>query len=295
MLAANEIEVFLALEKTMSFTKAAELLHMSQPTISHRLKALEAEIGFSLFERRKGQKKIQLTPKGEEFISIANRWNALWQETHALQQSELQPNLSIGSVDSLSTTILSPLYRQLSIHMPKINLRIITKTSLEVYELVEKREIDVGFVLREMNSTSVIVEPMFSEPMVIIQPIGEALNKKIIHPAELDQCYEIFFNWSPAFMAWHNRWWHPHGSPYIEVDTISLITIHLTDSRHWAIVPMSMARSQPTASLFDTAELAIPAPNRVCYKITHRYPQASNVQALRILSQYLHILTNDNR
>jgi hypothetical protein len=92
-------------------------------------------------------------------------------------------------------------------------------------------------------------------------------------------------------MAWHNRWWHPRGSPYIEVDTISLITIHLADPLHWAIIPLSMVRSHQIASHFDMAELAVPAPNRVCYKITHRYPHDNNLQALQIVNQYLHMIT----
>ena len=52
----DEIEVFFTVERTRSFTKAAEILHLSQPTISHRLKTLESALGFTLFDRKKGQK-----------------------------------------------------------------------------------------------------------------------------------------------------------------------------------------------------------------------------------------------
>lgn len=287
MLSANEIEVFLALEKTLSFTKAAELLHLSQPTISHRLKILEEELGVSLFERKKGQKRIRLTAKGEIFVPLANHWSTLWQETLTLRHGKHRLALAIGSVDSLNNTILSPIYRQLAVHNPKINLKVTTKNSLEIYELVERHELDVGFVLHEVNSNNIIIEQVCSEPMVIIRSKKQYHIQKTVHPSELDPDCEIFFNWGPSFIAWHNRCWHPRHSPHIEVDTISLITLHLADPQHWAIVPLSLVRSQQFANHFDVDELAIPAPKRVCYKITHRYPNAGNCQAIELINQYL--------
>lgn len=66
------IETFLAIIETRSLTKATEILHVSQSTVSHRLKSLEQEINTVLIEHKKGHKTITLTPKGEEFISIVS-------------------------------------------------------------------------------------------------------------------------------------------------------------------------------------------------------------------------------
>lgn len=74
------IEAFLAIVQTGSISKAAELLHLSQATVSYRLKTLEKEMGGLLVERRKGAAQIRLTPKGEDFFSIAERWDALWRK-----------------------------------------------------------------------------------------------------------------------------------------------------------------------------------------------------------------------
>lgn len=57
--------------QTKNITKTSENLFLSQPTVSHRLKALEDELNTKLIVRKKGHKTIELTPKGEEFISIA--------------------------------------------------------------------------------------------------------------------------------------------------------------------------------------------------------------------------------
>ncbi len=282
-----ELEVFLALEQTRSFTKTAELLHLSQPAISHRLKSLETALGFTLFERRKGQKKICLTAKGEAFISLAQRWHALWQEAQVLQQQELPSSLSIGAVDSLNTTWLPSLHRCLARHLPKIQLKVTTKTSLELYELVERQELDLAFVLREVNSGNIISEPVFSEPMVAICHQSAAANTSLIKPTDLLAQHEIFLNWGPSFMVWHNRWWDPRAPRHIEVDIVSLMADQLVNPEHWAIVPKSFARSHSLPPGFTMLEFTDAPPLRVCYKISHRYPQAKSRQALELVNQYL--------
>ena len=56
-----EIETFLTIVNTKSITKTADLLFLSQPTVSHRLTSLENELGFSLVIRNKGHKQVELT------------------------------------------------------------------------------------------------------------------------------------------------------------------------------------------------------------------------------------------
>ena len=65
----SEIETFLMIVQTKNITKTSENLYLSQPTVSHRLKSLEDELNTKLVVRKKGHKTIELTPKGEEFIS----------------------------------------------------------------------------------------------------------------------------------------------------------------------------------------------------------------------------------
>ena len=59
----SEIETFLTIVNTKSITKTADILFLSQPTVSHRLKSLEKELGFPLIVRKKGFKNVELTSK----------------------------------------------------------------------------------------------------------------------------------------------------------------------------------------------------------------------------------------
>ena len=65
----DEIATFLAIVKIGSISRAADLLYVSQSTISHRLSSLEAELGVQLILRQKGFRTIELTKDGEDFVS----------------------------------------------------------------------------------------------------------------------------------------------------------------------------------------------------------------------------------
>ena len=99
-----EIETFLTIVNTKSITRTADLLFLSQPTVSHRLTSLENELGFPLVIRQKGHKQVELTAKGTDFIILAERWMSLWKETMELQRNQDSLLLTIGCTDSLNDT-----------------------------------------------------------------------------------------------------------------------------------------------------------------------------------------------
>ena len=72
-----EIDAFLNVIKYGSITKAAEVLYISQPALSRRIKSLENELQYKLFIRQKGVRNIELTPQCEAFVLIANKWKEL--------------------------------------------------------------------------------------------------------------------------------------------------------------------------------------------------------------------------
>jgi len=98
------IDAFLAILQAQNLKKAADFLNLTQATVSYRLKILEQEMGSILIERGKGIQKITLTPFGESFVAIAERWSALKRDTEKLQASGPQLILSIGGSNSLNVS-----------------------------------------------------------------------------------------------------------------------------------------------------------------------------------------------
>lgn len=282
------IEAFLAIVRSESISKAAEVLHLSQATVSYRLKTLEQDMGGLLVERRKGASKIQLTPKGENFFSIAERWEALWRETQILQANGAQLSLAISAAESISHFVLPPVYRLLHQHTPPLRLQIRTQHTQEAFDSIERREMDVAFVVREIVSPSVTIKPFFSEKMVLLRlavPGRQAGDPVAV--SELAAQDELFINWNREFQFRHDQWWDPLCPSRVHLESAGLITTFLTDARQWTIVPASIGAQMMQRGSFVLQKLAEPVPPRVCYKVTHKFPNQALQEPLRILDEYL--------
>jgi DNA-binding transcriptional LysR family regulator len=282
------IEVFLAIVKTENLSKAAEFLHLSQATVSYRLKTLEQEMGGLLVERRKGASKISLTPKGESFFYIAERWDALWRETQILQTSDSQLTLAISAAESISHFVLPPLYRMLNQHNPPIRLQIRTQHTQEAFDSIERREMDVAFVVREIVSPSVTIKPFFAEEMVLLRlAVAGRQAGGTVEMGELAAEHEVFINWNREFQFRHDQWWDPLCPSRVHLDTAGLIATFLKDARQWTIVPASIGAHMMRIGDFVLQKLSAPLPPRICYKVTHKFPNQALYDTLRILDNYL--------
>lgn len=289
------IETFLAIIQTHNLRKAAELLNLTQATVSYRLKILEQEIGGVLIERGKGVQKVTLTPLGENLVAIAERWNTLKRDIEKLQASGPQLNLSIGGSNSLNTYVLPPLYRALIQHTPRIRVRFRTQHSVELWDALERREIDVAFVKMERTVPNIELEPFFVDEAVLIRPaMKDAGDLPSIYPTELNSEQEIYFNWGPAFEQWHDRWWDPLRPAYIPVDNAGLVFSLMRDSEQWSVVPLSVANAFVKSGQVTVQKLLDLPPKRVCYKITHKHSRPTAVQSLAILDQYMAELFQHN-
>ncbi|MDR3591773.1 MAG: LysR family transcriptional regulator [Negativicutes bacterium] len=288
------IDAFLAIVQNQSLKKAAELLNLTQATVSYRLKILEQEMGAILVERGKGIHKITLTPFGENFITIAERWSKLKQDTEKLQASGPQLSLSIGGSNSLNTYVLPPLYRALTQHSPRIRLQFRTQHSVELWDTMERREIDVAFVKMERTVPNMDVEPFFVDEAVLVRPATHQIGDlQPIHPTELNCEHEIYWNWGPAFQIWHDRWWDPIRAAYIPVDIAGLIFSLMQEPRQWSVVPKSVANTFVQTGQFVIQRLLDSPPKRVCYKITHKNSKPSVQRSLSVLDQYMVDLFNN--
>ena len=236
----SEIETFLMIVQTKNITKTSENLFLSQPTVSHRLKALEDELNTKLIVRKKGHKTIELTPKGEEFISIAQRWMTLWREMQMIQSGQEKILLTVGCIDTLNTTVMYPFYSQVLKEKNQINLRLRTHQSSELYGLLEKHEIDIGFVYHHLHYKNVVATPVLREKMYLVQREEYALRKERIHTDEMDPRKELFFSWDTNYQIWHDQFINQSPHSRLQVDTFMLISNILgEDGSLWLIAPAS--------------------------------------------------------
>lgn len=284
----HDIQAFLAVIHNKNISRAAEELFVSQSTITHRLKNLESSMGVTLIDRGRGMKSLYLTPAGEDFLLLAERWSALWKATENLKQQGDQMALSFGSVESLNLCVFPPLFMSLEQHIPKIRLEIHTQHTTDLYTWVERRQLDMAIVLRDIFSPNINTEPWISAPMVVLKTGNPAeAGQQTIQNTTLNTNSEIYVPWGPTFQQWHEQWWAPICPSRIKITGSTLIFTLLKNPEQWTVVPMWIAQYAKTLGTFTYYHLSDPPPEIVCYKITHKFPKPSTQRSLAVLNEYL--------
>ncbi len=275
------IETFLAIVATGSLSRASSLLRTTQSTVSLRLKNLENELGYVLVDRRRGEKKIALTQAGIAFLKPAEIIRDLLQES---TENCSGGSLKIGAVDSVHVFLMPPLYQALSAHNPSVELVLQTHQSVQICDLIEHQELDVGFVLTPRCSPQVRVVPIHEEDFYVMRLQRED-SRKVVSAAELSPRTELRIQWGTAFTLWHDSLWDPLVSSQIQLDTLACISQLLRREEQWALVPESARRIYENRFLFQ--KLDPPPPRRICYKLTHRHPRLGALTGLEILEELL--------
>lgn len=292
----KDIEIFLAIIKEKSISKASTLLYFSPSTIGTRLKMLEKELGVDLIVRQKGIKEITLTQKGEEFVTIAENWISLWNECSRLKNINARPYLSIATVDSLLEHGLVPLYLKLVYDEPGFNLDIKCYPADMIYNLVSKKMADIGFALYEMKYPDVIVEELMSDEMVVITSKNSNLEGEFVHPGMLDPKRELYvgskdnlnIGWGPVYKIWHDKWFDISICPLVTATSITMLSYFLSDGDFWSIMPLSNAMGLSTQYDIKILRLDPAPPNRIVYKLTHSSQSASTERTIEIFKKYLY-------
>jgi len=141
----SEIEAFVAISRAGGFTRAALLLHLSQPAISRRIELLERELGAPLFDRFPGG--IRLTEAGESFLPYAQQVLSAMEDgkaaVHALEE-EAQGTLTLALVGTLASTHLTSHLQVFREAYPRVRLLLRTARSDEVSTQVQQGEALLG-------------------------------------------------------------------------------------------------------------------------------------------------------
>ena len=163
-----------------SFSRAAEQLHIDQPPLSQRIRALEKKLDVQLFNRRK--RPVQLTGAGEVFLekvrpAIAQIEQAIAQAQQA-EKGEIG-HLSVGIASSAANSIFPLLLKQFRRRRPHVAIEIKELTVEQQLNLLEKKQLDIGL---EVVSPSLLDQRGFNwhilseESLVVVLPEGHSLS-----------------------------------------------------------------------------------------------------------------------
>lgn len=151
------LQYFLAVAREQSISAAAESLHLSQPTLSTQLKALEEELGKQLLIRgTRGSRRVTLTEEGmilrkraEEILSLVERTES----EIALSDDSLAGEVSIGAGETQIIRLFARAARELRRRCPEIRYHIYSGNAAFVLEQLEKGLVDFGLVYGPVDSS----------------------------------------------------------------------------------------------------------------------------------------------
>ena len=143
----RQLQYLVALAREKHFTRAAVACHVTQPTLSGRIRQLEQELGVPIVQR--GHRFLGLTPHGERVLKWANaildNWTSLQQEiaTRRNTSGALVGHLSVGVIPS-ALPMAALMAKTIQGRHPGIELTILSQSSIEILRHLEDFSIDVG-------------------------------------------------------------------------------------------------------------------------------------------------------
>ena len=143
----KNIETFITVAETGSFTKAAQKLCYSQSTISFQIKQLEQQLGVSLFDRI--NHTIRLTPKGSEALTFAHQIMELtaYMGNIATGRQPLTGHIRIAMADSLCHWLFWDNFKSFHEQFPDISMAVTTTNTEEMFRMLNQNEADLVYTL----------------------------------------------------------------------------------------------------------------------------------------------------
>ena len=281
------IETFLAVSMSRTLGKAAELLNVTQSTVSYNLNELESEMGMMLVDRQKGMKSISLTPAGESFLPLALKWQEVSREIGNARNPGSAFSLAIGGSETVNYRLLPKVYKDLLEHEPPVYLRLLTDPTDKMYQAVESRAIDLAIVLHEETTRYVQIVPFFKESLVVARiPNDDENVSNVIQPEFLMPELEFYIEWSGGYRLWHDHIWDPIRTAKMRLDSVNLVGAFMDKPGQWCMVPCSaMEELKVGNDRIVFQKISEAPPDLVYYKITHRYPRASALPGLSIFDE----------
>lgn len=164
----QDLEYIYAVHKAGSFSKAAESLHVTQPTLSMAVKRVEASIGMALFDRT--TRPLALTEAGRIYIESTTKILAIEEDRNA-QIRDIDGlksgALCIGGSHYINTCILPPAMTEYSRRYPGIKLELIEASSAFLADMLTERLIDITFTCRADIIASFTHYPAFHDHILL--------------------------------------------------------------------------------------------------------------------------------
>ena len=186
-MADRRLQVFHTVARLLSFTKAAEELHMTQPAVTFQVRQLEEQFNTRLFDRT--HNRISLTDAGKRVFEYAERIFQLYSEMdNSVREltGDISGVLILGASTTIAEYMLPELLGDFKAKHPEVTIRLKVANTDGIVSQVENNDIDLGVVEAPVNNKNLVVEECRTDQLVLIVPPGHELeNEKCVSMARI--------------------------------------------------------------------------------------------------------------
>lgn len=170
-MADRRLQVFHAVARCLSFTRAAETLHMTQPAVTFQVRQLEEQFDARLFDR--AHNRIALTEAGQRVYEYAGRILDLYahMESDVREMTgDVSGVLLVGASTTIAEYVLPSLLGEFARRHPAASLRLRVSNTEGIVRLVEDNDIDLGVVEGPVQNGQLAVEVCHKDRLVVVMP-----------------------------------------------------------------------------------------------------------------------------
>lgn len=191
----RELRAFLTVAETLHFGRAAAALEISQPTLSQRVRRLEAELEVALLERT--SRRVSLTDAGQALMAGGRR------VVTELERAERQcrdaaaggaGHLTVGAIGAALNGLVPPIVAELRRRVPGLALQLRQTDTATALAALREGSLDVGVVRSAEPTRTLQIRPLIEEPMVVAVPAG--------HPLAASSVVEVGRLRDEGFVLW---------------------------------------------------------------------------------------------
>lgn len=178
-MADRRLQVFATVARLLSFTKAAESLHMTQPAVTFQIRQLEGYLNTRLFDRT--HNRISLTEAGEVVKEYADRiillYNEMDNEVRTLT-GDIQGPLIVGASTTIGEYFIPGIVGAYQSNFPDVKVRLHVANTNGIIRMVENNEIDIGIVEGPVNNKNLTTEVVWDDELVVVCAKDHPLSNK---------------------------------------------------------------------------------------------------------------------
>lgn len=191
----QQLRILKAIAAEKNFTKAADILYLSQPSLSKQIKTLEKNLNIVLIQRENN--KISFTENGKILLNYCERILPLCEECCRvlidLKNGE-RGNLTIGANQTIGRYLLPKVLELFVKNYPHINLELKINSTRNITQSVKNKEVDIGLITGEIPKQFqkyILAEPFVEDEIILIVPNSHAFASKDILSKE--DLYDLNF------------------------------------------------------------------------------------------------------